>query len=263
MTNHTRGAARVVGLLAALLAPLLLVAGPVRADAPIATTTTVDLLGGEVPSSTSRGWYFGDLATAVATVTAAAGTPTGTVSFHDDHGAPFRDDAGNVIGVDVPVAADGTASFTFRVSPENTDVIEADFTGSGGYAPSTGQFGYWRGSGTVVVVPRKSTLRLTPDLRSVEVRMSAVLRRRDGSPLPHERVVFTVVNPPPMGPGGPVRAYQTVCEAITDDAGFAGCGNVLAGSYLVPLLLGSSYASHLPTGYYGGATARVSFSLLG
>lgn len=263
MTNRTRGAARVVGLLAALLAPLLVVVAPVRADAPIATTTTVDLLGGEVPYSTSRGWYFGDMVTAVATVSAATGTPTGTVSFHDDHGTGFRDDAGNVIGADVPVGADGTASFTFRVRPKNTSVLEADFTGTGGYEASAGQFTYWRGSGTVVVVPKASTLRLSPDLRLVEVRMSALLRRKDGSPLPHERVVFTVVNPPPMGPGGPVRAYQTVCEGITDDAGFASCGNVLAGSYLVPILLGSSYASHLPTGYCGGASARLPVSLLG
>jgi len=94
-------------------------------------------------SSSPNPSVTGQAVTFIAAVTSGAGVPAGTVTFLE---------GGNVLASGVAVDASGLASFVTSALAVGTHVITANFTGTGGWANSTGN-----DSGSPQVVSKAGT----------------------------------------------------------------------------------------------------------
>lgn len=240
-----QGVRAVIPALALLLVPLAFSAFPGASAA------------GRTPTSTSLavagGANYGDPLTLTATVTSASGTPTGTVTFSAD--------GGGVIASGVKVDSVGHASVT------SADIgltsYHADFTGSAGFANSSGAALHLTNLAPIVLKPIASVLTIS---RSVPFRFtmvaSGIATRLDGTPISGERVFFTIQGkaPSPFGPGGTAIG----CTSVTNAQGYASCEGVQGRTVAVVALLGGGfYMTHDADMQYAFGTARGKLIVVG
>ncbi len=243
MSNRTWRA--VLALLTLLLVPLAFSTFPsASAIGRTATSTSLVVVGGA---------SYGDPITLTATVNAASGTPTGTVTFSAD--------GGGVIASGVVVDSVGHASVT------SADIgltsYHADFTGSAGFANSSGAALLVTNLAPMVLHPIPSVLTIS---RSVPFRFTMVLSgiatRPDGTPISGERLFFTVQGkaPSPFGPGSTAIG----CTSVTNAQGYASCEGVQGRTVAVVALLGGGfYMSHDADAQYAFSTARGKLIVVG
>jgi len=208
---------RLPVLLALALLTASLFASPSQADALTGTTTAIAVSGGNQP---------GDLLTVRATVTSAAGVPTGSVRF-----------TGNDLDVTVPLGANGTAT-TQTPAATATEPIAAEFSSSDGFAysmdserPDIMSRIRWEPEPTIAhLVPPRLT-----------VTTAVRLRDRTGQPMAGKTVAFSLVDNYPQF-GEPGRPFA-VCTAVTDATGFASCKGSGMAAALLSLILGGAFAT--------------------
>jgi hypothetical protein len=224
---------RLLGTLTLVLGTSMLVSHPVAADDPVATTTSLEVRGGGL---------YGDELVLAATVTSDSGTPTGSVQFYD---------SGDPMGAPVPLGADGTALHT-SAAVAGLHSYRAVFVGIGGFAGSEAtQFHVTIAS--ALVLHAEPTI-LAPGLRPT-LTLSAYAEDTRGRPVVGETLTLSVLGDPPnpfdFGGG------KVVCNAVTDERGFASCrGRGLVASVLT-LLGAPSYVSHSRTSNYGFGVATA------
>ena len=224
---------RVLVTLTLVVGSSMLVSQPVAAADPVATTTSLEIQGGGV---------YGDELVLSATVTSDAGTPTGSVQFLD---------SGEPMGEPVPLGSEGTAVHT-SAAVTGLHSYRAVFVGTDGFAGSEAtQFHVTIAS--ALVLHAEPTI-LAPGLRPT-LTLSAYAEDTRGRPVVGETLTLSVLGDPPnpfdFGGG------HVVCNAVTDQRGFASCrGRGLVASVLT-LLGAPSYVSHSRTGNYGFGVASA------
>lgn len=238
MTSPRRASLTTAGLMVALLLGFGVLATPAVAEETIPTTTTVTKTGSS---------SIGDQATVTATVTSAAGVPTGTVQFWEGSTA---------IGQPVPVDAAGVATTVVTVSGYGLTTYRGTFTGSGGFADSSGQTFAFGQRVNVWLVPQPFMTRPNPLL--VRYGLTTQATRPDGSPIPGLVLEFTygsTVSPSlfEMRPPG----SKLACQAVTDANGVASCGLFQSLAALQSRL--NIWVAHQRTGVHEFAVAKVPF----
>jgi hypothetical protein len=248
MSNRTRRTVRtVIALLAALVAPFALAAIPVTAQAADLTPTSTAL-------TIQGGFSFGDPVTYTATVTSQAGTPTGSVTFTVDGGA--------TIASDVPVDGSGVATVTTTATATGLTAFHADFTGTGGFADSSGLALNNTTAASLVLHPVPSVLEISrSNPLKITLTLSSWATRLDGTPVVGEELTFSVLGKQPnlfdFGGG------SVICTAVTNAQGYASCGGKGVFGAIVSLLSGGSYVTHFSDDDYGFSSDKAKVIVLG
>ncbi len=224
---------RVLVALMLVLGASMLVSHPVAADDPVATTTSLEVQGGGV---------YGDELVLDATVTSDSGTPTGSVQFYD---------TGSAMGAPVPLGSAGTAVHT-SAAVAGLHSYRAEFVGTGGFVGSEDTQFHVTIASALVLHPEPTIL--APGLRPT-LTLSAYAEDMRGRPVVGETLTLSVLGDPPnpfdFGGG------RVVCNAVTDQRGYASCrGKGLVASVLT-LLGAPSYVSHQRTANYGFGVATA------
>jgi hypothetical protein len=231
----------VVLIAAALVMSVFTPVAPAHADGPITQTRTVVYPFNELDNETVLG-----LAADVTPVPAPYGNYdlTGTVTF--------RDDQGNVLATDVPVAPDNGYAQAYVPKPTQPTTYYADFHGTGVFADSSSGGKLYTPSSlrTVIVTAEPSIARITSGVPQLTLTLAARARFKDGTPAPGVNVDF-------LGPcliDGPRGCQQRIqwCSAISDGTGLASCnGAGLLGSLSSILTGGVTYVAYSRnSGYY-------------
>ncbi|MCW2787139.1 MAG: hypothetical protein JWP74_3656 [Marmoricola sp.] len=253
MPNRTRQALfgkveRTIAVLAtALLVPVALAAAPLSAsaDGGIATSTSLSISGGD---------SYGDPMTLTAVVTSDGGTPTGSVTFSVD--------GGGTLASDVAVDPAGEATATVPATVTGLAGYHADFTGTGGFADSSGSALHVTANAGLVLKPEPSVLEISrSNPLKVTLTLSAHATRIDGTPVAGEPLTFSVLGKQPnlfdFGGG------RVICTATTNADGFASCGGAGLGGAVVSLLAGGSYVTHFRGVGYDFSSAKAKVIVLG
>jgi hypothetical protein len=232
MVNRTRRTERLVVLVLALVASALAYVVPAQAATPNATTL-------HVHESTS-----GPDLVLTANVWSKAGVPSGTVTF-------FRIGEGaGQLGAPVPVDATGAASITLPDTPGWPPNYSAQFTGSPGWADSTGNVLIFGESvkmspvGTILHIGGPGLIKLLTQTFSAKVVYAS-----DGAPAVGEFIDFTQKNKlhgqsghPEMDPN---YVYPVeVCGAVVDASGYATCSVPAPFASILTLLTTPAWANH-------------------
>lgn len=234
MSRVVARARPVVLIAAALVVSVLTLVAPAHADGPVTQTRTAVYPFNELDNEAVLG-----LAADVTPVPQPYGNYdlTGTVTF--------RDDQGNVLASDVPVAADNGYALSYVPKPSQPTTYYADFHATGVFEDSSSPGKLYTPSNlrTVLVTAEPSIARITAGVPQFTLTLSARARFKDGTPAPGVFVDF-------FGPcliEGQRGCQQRIkwCSATSDGAGLASCkGAGLLGSLASILKGGANYVAY-------------------
>lgn len=222
---------RMVALALTVLVLALAYVVPAQAADPAPTTTRVHASDP------------GDDLILTANVWSPSGVPTGSVTF-------FRNGDPEPLGPAVPLDATGAASITLPDTPSWPLPYTAQFTGTGGYADSTGAphpFGEsvkMTPEGTILHIGGPGLIKLLTQTFSARVAYTV-----DGAPAVGETIVFTQKNRARGASGHPEMdplyvPPVTVCTAVVDATGYATCTAPAPMASIVTLLTTPAWANH-------------------